>query len=288
MMRRVLREPLVHFVLVGAVVFAAYGLAGSQRADPGGKIVVGRADIAGLAGEWRRRWGRAPAPDELEALVQSHVREQILYREALALGLDRNDTIVRRRMLQKMEFLGEAVAADEEPPAAELERFFLASGERYRAPAKVSFAHVYFSRDRRGAGAIDDARAALATLRSSAADGESAARLGDPFLLRSDYREQTRQDLEGLFGATFARAVFAIDRGDWQGPVESAYGFHLVRVRERKEARLPALEEVRRQVLADWREARRKEANGDFYAGLRERYEVDVDAKAFADASGRD
>ena len=192
--------------------------------------------------------------------MQSYVREQVLYREALELGLDRNDTIVRRRMLQKMEFLGEAVAADDEPPASELERFFLAAAERYRVPAKATFTHVYFSRDRRGDRAVEDARAALPALRSPA-NADDPAHLGDPFLLGTVHGAQTRQSLDALFGASFTRAVFESEVGKWQGPVESAYGFHLVRVTERTEPRLPPLAEVRAQVLADWRDARRKDAN---------------------------
>jgi hypothetical protein len=279
--RSLAREPLAQFVLAGALLFAAYGIAGSEQ-EPRSRIVVGPAEIDRLAAEWRRQWGRAPTRAELDALVQSHVREQILYREALELGLDRNDTIVRRRMLQKMEFLGEAAAADEEPPAGELERFFHAAAERYRLPARVSFTHAYFSRERRGAAAESDARAALAAAGRSAG---AAADQGDPFLHGFEHRERTRQAVEGLFGASFARAVFALEAGEWQGPIESAYGFHLVRVEERSEARLPPLGEMRPKVLADWREARRKEAAGDLYARLRDRYEVEVDARALAGAS---
>jgi hypothetical protein len=281
MIRRLVGEPLAHFVLAGALLFTAYGFAGSDR-PANDRIVVGSADIESLAGEWRRQWGRAPTRDELDKLVQSYVREQVLYREALELGLDRNDTIVRRRMLQKMEFLGEAAAADDEPAAAELERFFLAGAERYRIPAQASFTHVYFSRDRRGERATEDARAALSALRSPANGNDSASHLGDPFLLGAEHGAETRQSLEAAFGVSFARTVFEGELGAWQGPVESAYGFHLVRVVERTEARLPALDEVRAQVLADWRQARRRDARGDLYSRLRGRYEVEVDEKALA------
>jgi hypothetical protein len=281
MIWRVVREPLAHFVLAGALLFTAYGFAGSER-PAGSKIVVGPADIESLVGEWRQQWGRAPTRDELDKLVQSHVREQVLYREALELGLDRNDTIVRRRMLQKMEFLGAAVAADDEPPLAELERFFLAGADRYRVPAKASFTHVYFSRDRRGPRAADDARSALPALRSPANDDGETVPLGDPFLLGTDHGAQTRQSLEALFGASFARAVFESEVNIWQGPIESAYGFHLVRVKERTEDRLPPVAEVRAQVLADWRQVRRQGANLDLYSKLRRRYQVEVDQSALA------
>jgi peptidyl-prolyl cis-trans isomerase C len=285
MMRRVLREPLVQFVLAGALLFTAYGLAGWGGTEADKRIVVRAADIEGLAATWRQQWGRAPTREELKRLIEAHVRDEILYREALALGLDRNDTIVRRRLMQKMEFIGEGVVADDAPPAAELERFFRAEAERYREPAKVSFSHVYFSRDRRGERAEPDARAALRALRSPAGDTVDGVGLGDPFLLRSDYAERSQRDVGEIFGAPFAGAVFQLEPGAWQGPIESAYGVHLVRVRKRSESRLPALEAIRPRVLADWRERRRKEANGDFYAQLRARYDVELDDDALAGAA---
>lgn len=279
MLRRLLREPVLHFVLLGGVLFALYGLT-RGGGEPTGRIVVRGEDVARLAATWRMQWGRPPTQAELDGLIDAHVRDEILYREALALGLDRNDTIVRRRMVQKMEFLGEDLAATREPSDAELERFLAQHADRYREPATIDFSHVFFSRDRRGERAVADARAALPDLRGSNGDAAAARGAGDPFLLRNDYSARSRQDVRELFGAEFAGAVFALEPGEWQGPVESAYGFHLVRVGARTEPRLPALSEIRARVAGDWRAEHREAAKRAFYDQLRRRYDVVVEGDA--------
>jgi hypothetical protein len=278
-------EPLVHFVVLGVLIFAVYGLLPEAEDANQSRITVTAQDIERLRTLWERQWGRPPTQEELSGLVESHVREQVLYVEALKMGLDRDDTIVRRRMVQKMEFLSEGVTNTAEPPAEELDEFWRRNAARYAVPAKVSFSHVYFSRDRRGTRAEGDARAALSLLASSNG-AEDPSRLGDPIMLQYDHRLRTQREVAEMFGAEFAEAVFQTEVARWRGPIESAYGLHLVRVSERTEPRTPPLAEVRERVVTDWRHERRQQANQSFYENLRQQYEIVIEDGALEHAGG--
>jgi hypothetical protein len=272
--RTLLREPLVHFLALGAALFALFALAGGAREAVPEVVVVAASDIARLAEGFERTWQRPATPDELAGLVRDQVDEEILYREALALRLERDDTIVRRRLRQKMEFLLDAEAPLAEPSDAELERHRLARSERFEEPARISFRHVYVSSDRRGDAAGEEAERLLARLR---AGDEGWERAGDPLPLAPAFDALSAADLASLFGEAFAEALLAVPAGGWQGPLASAYGLHLVRVDARRDARLPPLADVRDEVRSDLLAARRAEAAARRLAELRERYEVRVE-----------
>jgi hypothetical protein len=283
-------EPLFHFLLIGGAIFGFYvAVSDAPVSESENQVIVTASDIEGLRGIWERQWQRPPTPDELRELIEQHVREEILYREALALGLERDDTVVRRRLAQKFEFLTEDVAASRDPTDAELAAYFEANRERYRVPEQTSFTQVYFSRDRRGAAVQQDASLALASLR----DGSpvTASNLGDGSMLDDAYREKTPQEIEAAFGRDFAAALSAHEPGTWFGPVASGYGLHLVRIDERIAGRLPALSEIERRVWADWSYEQRRQANDEIYRRLLDRYSVviagsrpDATASATTDA----
>ena len=269
---RILREPLFHFLLIGGAIFGFYvAVSDAPVSESENRIIVTASDIERLRGIWERQWQRPPTPDELRELVEQHVREEVLYREALALGLERDDTVVRRRLAQKFEFLTEDVAASRDPTDAELAAFFEANRERYRVPPRTSFTQVYFSPDRRGAAAQQDASLALASLRVGS---PMAGNFGDGSMLDDAYREKTPQEIEAAFGRDFAAAVSAHEPGTWFGPVASGYGLHLVRIDERIEGRLPALSEVERRVWTDWSYEQRRQADDAIYRRLLGRYSV--------------
>jgi hypothetical protein len=232
-----------------------------------------------LAELFQRTWRRPPTEAELDGLIDDFVKEEILYREALALGIEQDDIVIRRRLRQKMEFISEDLATQAEPTGAELQAFLEEHPERFREPSRVSFAQVYLSPERRGEAAWGDAERMLVALDAGRSDPAEA---GDPFLLEQDYRELAAHDVERLFGRAFAAQVAELPIGRWSGPVESGYGLHLVLVRERDPARLPDLDEVRDAVANEWWAARRKEANRAFYDGLRARYEVTVERPPWA------
>ena len=278
-LQKILREPLLHFLVLGAGLFLLFGLIGGPAEQRPNRIVVSAAKVENLAGLFERTWRRPPTQAELDGLIADHVKEEILYREALALGLETDDIVIRRRLRQKMEFVGEDVAPPAEPTEAELQAFLDEHAERFRKPARLSFAQVYLSPDRRGEDAWGDAERLLVTLDAGTSDPAAS---GDPFLLEQDYRDLAAHDVERLFGEAFAARVAELPVGRWSGPVESGYGLHLVLVRERTPARLPDLAEVRDAVANEWRAARREEANRAFYDGLRANYEVTVERPSWA------
>jgi hypothetical protein len=272
--RKILREPLLHFLVLGAGLFLLFGVVGRQAGERSDRIVVTEAKIGNLAELFERTWRRAPTAAELEGLIDDHIKEEILYREAVALGLDRDDIVIRRHLRQKMEFVSADFADQAEPTEADLRAFLAEHPERFRAPARISFAQVYLSVDRRGEDAPGDAERMLVALNAGEAE---PIEVGDPFLLEQDHRDLRVPDVERLFGRAFAAAVAELPVGRWSGPVKSGYGLHLVLVRERSPARLPDLDQVRQAVAREWRAARRHEAHAAFYDALRAGYEVTVE-----------
>lgn len=276
MIRRLVREPLAQFLVLGLLLFVGYQALQRGRA-PGaqpGRIELTDDDLRQIGFAWVAQGRAAPSPEEMQILVDARVREEILYREALGLGLDKDDAIVRRRMAQKMEFLFEDVAALREPAPGELEGWFGTHADRFTVPARVTFRHVYFSPDRRGAQAREQAAAALAEIAHEPMDSPATARVGDPFMFQSFYGDRTPEDVAKAFGPGFARAVFAIAPGAWAGPVESGYGWHLVWVDALTPARVPAFQEVEPEVRTAWVEDQRDVTREKAFAAMRERYEV--------------
>jgi hypothetical protein len=277
---RLLRDPLFHFILLGAALFGAYAmLSGLLATDQSRRIEITVSEIEFLAGNFERQWGRPPTDDELSALVDARVREEVLYREAVAVGLDRNDIVVRRRMVQKMELVSQDLALLADPTDDELRSYFQENSEKYRIPPRISFSHVYFDADRRGPEAAEYARQVLAELREQGSPPARAPQRGDRFLLPHDYTLNTPFDVRRSFGSRFAEELFRLAPG-WHGPLVSGYGLHLVYVGERVEGALPRYEDVRDKLVVDYNRVRRERANELLYAKLAERYEIVVDQEA--------
>jgi len=274
-MKRILAEPLLHFLLLGAGLFLAYSLTSSNgRGDERGSIVVTRGQIEHLAASFFKTRQRPPSAEELAVLVRDRVREEVYYREALALGLDRDDTVIRRRLRQKMEFISDDIAAQNEPSEADLNAYLQAHADSFRLEPRFTFEQVYLDPRRHGENLARDAERVLARLRQG---GAEAAALSDSTLLEHDFAALSASDVAKQLGDEFAARLSELALGQWQGPVESAYGVHLVLVRERTEGRLPELAEVRDAVRREWDNARRLEANEKFYQALLERYDVTVE-----------
>ncbi len=286
--RRLAHEPLIHFLLAGAVLFSIGTLLARDSAPTRNQssIHVSSAEIQRLSEVWGRQYGRAPNPTQMKNLVDEYIREEIFYREALASGLDKDDIIIRRRLVEKMEFLSQEVASAE-PSENELQDFFNRNRERFRIPAQAAFSHIYFSSSRRGSVAESDARNALATLRSSKVSSSAASNLGDSFMLQNEYPAQTEAEVQGLFGEDFANQLFRLNPGTWEGPIRSSYGLHLVRISQSTPSRLPELSEVRTQVVTDFKNQRLQNMSEAYYARLRARYRVDVDNAASAAAQSQ-
>jgi hypothetical protein len=254
--------------------------------DTSRRIAITESEIEFLATGFGRQWQRPPTEDELRALVDGRVREEVLYREALAVGLDRNDVVVRRRMVQKMELLSQDLATLADPTDQELQEFFQERQEEYRFPPRISFSHVYFNSDRRGASAEEDARHILAGLRAATPPPQRAPERGDRFMLQHDYARRSPLEVQQAFGARFAETLFDLELG-WHGPVASGYGLHLVYIGERVEGRIPEYEEIRDQLVMDYNRMRRDRANELLYQGLVSGYEVEIDEDALQRAALR-
>lgn len=294
-MKQLLREPLLYFLLLGAAMFGTYqlvsdaGISGNQAPE---EIVITEGHIDALILGFESLWQRPPTEQELDGLVQAHIREEVMYREALAMGLDRDDTIIRQRLQQKLAFLTEDIASLEEPTEAELEVFLATNQERFREQARFSFEQVYFNVSERGSSAEADAELLLAELRTPNATGPGedsdsridTALLGDQLLL-SQFNKAYEREILRAMGSQFVAGLQSLPVGSWQGPIESDYGFHLVKLSERIEGLVPTLEDIRDLVSQDWMSAQRAEANDASYAALRERYVVTLPEPTASDLS---
>jgi hypothetical protein len=272
---RLLREPLVAFGLLGALLFVVHARVASRPGAAPDRIVVGRAQIANLAGTFEATWQRPPTPEELEGLIEDWIRDEVLYREGVALGVDQGDTVVRRRIRQKMELLGEEVAATD-PTDADLQAWLDAHRTDYDGGPEYTFRQVYFDPSRRGAALAEDVERTMQVLDGTA----EPSGLGDPTLLPPGMESAFATDVERTFGREFASALADLPVGAWRGPVRSSYGVHLVRVSNRTEARVAMLAGVRDAVLRDWQRARVKASVDAWYRRLRTAYEVVVERPA--------
>jgi len=275
-MRRLLREPLLHFLLLGAALFGIYELTQAGRTAPASskQIQFTLDELAQLALLFQSQWRREPTPEELAVLIENKVQNEVLYREALAMGLDKDDEIVKRRMAQKMQFLAEDVAAAREPTTAELRSWFEENSAKFAQPPRLSFRHLYFSTDRRGTRARNDAEQALAKLAGQPQDAKVAASLADSFMFQNYYRDRAPEFVGKEFGPQFALAVAKLAPGSWQGPIESGFGWHLVFVDTMIPGRVPAFEEVEPDVKTAWLSEQKALAWQKAYQDMRAKYTV--------------
>ena len=277
-MKKWLNEPLLHFLVIGALIFIVFSLVNNEEVSlDGKKIVVSSGDIARLSANWSKRWNRPPTENELQGLVDSYIREEVYYREALALGLDQDDTILRRRLMQKMEFLSNDLAELNTPDEKALNAYFLEHKDKYELPARVSFTHIYFSFDKRSMQVLQDAENVLDEIQAAPSPVVRAPDRGDPFMLQYDFTLETPFEVARLFGQGFAELLFQLKANGWQGPIESGYGLHLVRINEKVDARMPELASVIDKVRTDWMFEQRQKTNKAIYEGFKGRYEIVIE-----------
>jgi PPIC-type PPIASE domain len=276
-MRNALREPLLHFVVLGLLLFLYFEWRGGASASS--RIVVTPGQIAHLASGFARTWQRPPTEEELKGLIDEYVKEEIATREAVASGLDRDDVIIRRRLRQKLEFLVEDSADQSTPDDADLQRWLDANPDAFRAEPQVALRQVFVSRERRGASAAREAERLLARLRAVGPEADTS-RLGDPTALPAELQLGPVREVTLTFGDAFGRAVQAVAAGEWTGPVESTYGLHLVFVRERVAASRPDLASIRPQVGREVMTERRRRELDALYQRLLTKYAVTIERPA--------
>ena len=277
-MKKILHEPLVHFFLAGGLIFLFYSLIGPDGA-PDNEIVVDNAVIERLKATWQGRTKREPSPDELDGLLADYLFEELFYREARSLGLEQGDPIIRRRLVQKMTLLTETAAQQAQPTEAELMEWYDAHPDLYRMEPRLGFKHIYFSHDRRDGNAEEDASALLSRLKGL---DETAAQpgLGDAFMLPHEFPDVGRSQLGRLFGEDFAAMLFTLKPGSWQGPVPSSYGYHLVYLFDKQDARPIPFSESKTRVLQDRQRDKNEQAIKDLLEELKSRYEISYSKEA--------
>jgi hypothetical protein len=273
---RLLSEPLLHFVVVGVVLFGAYRLVSpepEQNVDQK-KIELTKDDVRQLAVTWLAQGRPPPTPVQLHSLMEQKVTEEILFREAVALGLDRDDQIIKRRLAQKMDFLAADLAALDEPSKVQLKEWYSKNSDRFALSPHLSFRHLYFSFDKRGEGSRQAAAAAITLISGKPEDSPEVASIADPFMFRNYYGDATPDQMAKEFGPDFAKALFDLKPGSWQGPVRSGYGWHLIWVGSLEAGRVPAFEEVAPAVKSAWLDERYSEVKGNALKEMRSRYVV--------------
>lgn len=279
-----IRDPLFHFLAIGGIVFALFSWLGEPESEALRVIRLTAGEIEAMQTFWEKTHFRLPTEAELEGLIDNRIKEEVLYREALALGMSEDDLLIRRRLAQKMEFLSEGLMDPGEPSEADLRAYAEGNPERFQEPARISFEHVYLNPARRGKNLDQDARALLVSIKKSN-NSKNVSTAGDPILLNAYFDHITPTSLAGFFGEEFAQAVIELPSGEWQGPVRSGYGLHLVYVHERTVARMPEFNAIRNKVREALLEERRREAAKSLYESLRERYDIVVEQPISRDSS---
>jgi hypothetical protein len=272
-MKRLLDEPLVHFLALGAVLFAIGIVRGEPATPSGTRIAITEGHIERLLEGFRMTWNRPPTEAEFRGIVQEHLKEEVLYREALGMGLDQDDQIIRRRLRQKLEFMTADFVGTVEPTEDELEAYLSEHAERYRSDGRLRFAQVFVGSV--GSEGTSRAEALLARLRAE--PDQDIGALTDPFLHPLAYPDVSEQELRSVYGPDFAELMMQQPVGEWSGPVPSPFGLHLVHVDDKVEGELPALDAVRAEVYRDLMFLRTREAEQAYFDGLLEQYTVTVE-----------
>ena len=277
-LRKIMREPLVHFLLASAGIYALYvGVAGDDNSGDDRTITVSAAEIDALTEQWARIWQRPPSEEEREEIIRGSVRKQALYREALAMGLEQGDTVVERRLAQRLEMLAKSLMAPEEPSEEQLRAWFEENEDEFRQPDRYSIVQVYFDPDRREVATLEDARAALEKLQSLEGIPSDISSYGDRLMSQNYYADRTELDLRKSFGSGFVEQVIKLEPGRWHGPILSGYGTHIVYVAEVTRAPAPDYEEFEEQVRAGWTGEKIDELGEQFVNNLIAKYEITVE-----------
>lgn len=275
-MSRWLKEPLLHFLIIGAGLFILYGWQADENTERPRQIVFTEADVDRLINLWERKWQRLPNTQELQGLINQQVREEVLYREALAMGLDKDDVVVRRRLSQKMEFIFNDLASLAEPDDTQLQQYLENHADSFADPGRISFRQVYLNPDQRGEQVFHDAETLLEELSASTAAVDFTT-LGDRLMGQQNLVDETDFGVSRLFGQAFAKQVFSIPVGAWSGPIKSGYGLHLVYIDSRTDPRVPELEQVRNEVRDEWLAEQQRITNEQLYSELLKGYEIKIE-----------
>jgi hypothetical protein len=276
-----LKEPLLHFLVIGASFYLINGLYGkAEMSEDDRRIVISAGEVEWLQDSWKKRWSRPPTVEELDGIVQAYLRELVLSREAVAMGLDKDDTVIRRRLAQKLEFLSQDLVEFTDPSDEELAAYMNENIIDYEAPAVATMTQIFYDPDKRDDQALVEAERQKEILNAREFDPDYVNGLGDTFFLQKYYPERSQSEIARLFGGGFAESVADLPVGTWSGPILSGYGVHLVYIHDRRAAVPPTLDEAREKVLQDWKDEKRKELSDSYITNLLAQYDVKVEKLA--------
>jgi PPIC-type PPIASE domain len=275
-LRRWLREPLLHFLVLGASLFLLFHFVKGGSGTKQNEIVVTTGTVRTISEGFQRVWKRPPTQKELDSLIQDYIKEEIYYREAMTMGLDREDTIIRRRLRQKMEFLADGMGYIKEPTEKDLQSYLQKHPEKFRVENRFTFSHVYLNPEKHQNSLQQDATQLLTKL-NNARNSVDSSQYGDPFMLGYYFSNQSESNIARTFGDQFAKQLSNFETGKWVGPIESGYGQHLVLIINRTEGRTPPLSEVRKQVQTEWMTEEAKQTSEKFYESLRSLYTIKIE-----------
>ncbi len=278
-MKKFLREPLFHFLLIGALMFVGFSLFQNEDQSMDTQIVVTENDISVLMADFKRTWQRPPLEKELQGLLEEKIREEIAYREGLALGLDRDDPYIRRRLRMKLELMLEDISAQSSPTDEELEEFLVQNREMFRREERIRFSQVYLNPADHGDKLQEDAERLLERL-SEEGENLNLELFGDAIMLGKTFPLTPSSVINRQFGNAFAEQLSGLEIGRWQGPVRSGYGYHLVLIEERNEVRDPELAEIRSAVVREYDLKQRRELKEKIYTNLREKYTITIESES--------
>ena len=283
-MQKVLREPLFHFLLIGAAIFGVYHFVATRSVVAPDEIVVTQGRIESLSSAFQLKWQRPPTPIELDALIKDYVREEACAREAIAMGLDKDDSVIRNRLRQKLEFVSQDLLSVIDPTDEQLTAWLNSHPDDFLVPNRFTFRQVYLNPQKHGDHLEQDATALLANLQQKGPNADVSA-LGDSLLLDSRYESMSLAEVKKQFGDKFVTALTSVETGQWQGPIQSGYGVHIVLLEDCTKGRLPVLDEVRTSVRRDWMSDRKSRATEELYESLIQRYIVKIETPATSSGS---
>ncbi len=282
-MKKLLREPLLHFLLIGGGLFFLYSfLNPSEEQIANNVIKIDDSDVERLIKAYEQNWSSPPDSVTLKSLLTEEIKAEVFYREALRMQLDHNDEIIRRRLKQKYEFLVKDLADSQQPSEASLKAFYEEKSEFYKEPTKLSFSQIYFSPDKRKQ-PLEDAQTVLKQVLSQPENKVAVKQLGDNFHLQNYFAERDYNDVRQLFGQDFAKAIFDLKKEGWSQPIQSGYGIHLVNITTIQNELIKPYEAVKENVLADWKIAQQGLYNEQLYENLLQKYEVEYDLEKWGE-----
>ena len=279
-LQKILKEPLLHFLIISIGFFVFYS-SNNKTSDKSiiakSEIVISQSQVRNIKNQFERVWKRQPTEQETKGMLKGYIKEEILYREALSLGLDRDDTIIRKRMAQKIDFLFSDIASIAEPTEEQLEKHYHDSQSKYTRDVQLTFSHIYLNPTKHDNTLKTDAEKIIATLKNKKAD---PADLGDPIMLEPIFNKIETSQINNLFAENFATDISTLETGKWQGPIKSGYGYHLVKIDQRIESQPTPFEEIRTIVKRDWKAIKQKESNDATYALMKQRYKITIEPSA--------